>query len=275
MSKFQFDFKETHLAHMLGNNQQYDRWYDALEVWLPKYEITTRLRVASFVAQTAHESQNYTRLEENLNYRWTTLREVFWKYFPTDELAKKYAHKKQAIANRVYGNRMGNGSEASGDGYKYRGRGLIQVTGKNNYTEFAEFADMSVEDTFDYLTTYEGAVHSACWYWHTRNLNRWADIADQVELTKRINGGDNGLKDRIYHFEKNMSILGASAAEILTTLRRGSQGPAVRDIQRALKIDVDGDYGPKTESAVRAFQKSNGLVVDGIAGPVTLSLLLG
>ena len=176
---------------------------------LPDYEIDTIPRVAAFLAQTAHESGNYKFLKENLNYRATSLRKVFPKYFPTDALANKYAHNQAAIANRVYGNRMGNGPEESGDGFRYCGRGLIQLTGKNNYVKFAESIDTPVEEIPDYLATFEGAIQSACWFWEENNLNRWADQGDILTLTRRINGGTIGLDDRKKHYSHALKVLGS------------------------------------------------------------------
>jgi putative chitinase len=168
--------------------------------------------MAAFIAQCAHESASFAILEENLNYRWTTLRKIFPKYFPTDALAQEYAskpNKAEAIANRVYANRMGNRDEASGDGYKYRGRGLIQLTGRDNYTWFAASLEISAEEAAEYLGTFEGAAQSACWFWETNNLNQWADKGDIKTLTKRINGGYIGLEDRIKHYEHALHVLGA------------------------------------------------------------------
>lgn len=204
------ELMQEQLAELLPNNQNVSEWVDALNNVLPEYEINTPLRVAAFIAQCAHESGNFTRLEENLNYRWQTLRKVFPKYFPTDAIAQEYASrpdKKEAIANRAYGNRMGNGPEESGDGYRYRGRGLIQLTGKNNYTAFAKSLDIPVEEAVEYLETFDGAVQSACWFWDTNNLNKWADEGDMVTLTKKINGGTNGLEDRIKHYKHALKVL--------------------------------------------------------------------
>lgn len=204
------ELTQEQLAELLPNNQNVSEWVDALNNVLPEYEINTPLRVAAFIAQCAHESGNFTRLEENLNYRWQTLRKVFPKYFPTDAIAQEYASrpdKKEAIANRAYGNRMGNGPEESGDGYRYRGRGLIQLTGKNNYTAFAKSLDIPVEEAVEYLETFDGAVQSACWFWDTNNLNKWADEGDMVTLTKKINGGTNGLEDRIKHYKHALKVL--------------------------------------------------------------------
>ena len=113
------------------------------------------------------------------------------------------------IANRVYASRMGNGDEHSGDGFRYCGRGLIQLTGKDNYTRFAESIETPVEDIPEFLATFEGAVQSACWFWETNNLNQWADTDDILTLTKRINGGTIGLEDRKKHYEHAKHVLGA------------------------------------------------------------------
>lgn len=206
---FKFDFTKEKLAQLIPGNPYVDYWFDALEMILPDYDIDTIPRVAAFIAQTAHESGNYKFLKENLNYRATSLRKVFPKYFPTDVLANKYAHNQAAIANRVYGNRMGNGPEETGDGFRYCGRGLIQLTGKNNYVKFAESIETPVEEIPEYLSTFEGAVQSACWFWEENNLNRWADQGDILTLTKRINGGTIGLEDRKKHYAHALKVLGA------------------------------------------------------------------
>jgi putative chitinase len=209
---FTFEFTKDQLAEMIDGNQYVGQWYDALYAILPEYGIDTPQRVAAFVAQCAHESAGFKILKENLNYRAASLRKVFGKYFPTDALAEDYAgraNKQEAIANRVYGSRMGNGDEASGDGYRYCGRGLIQLTGRNNYEAFAESLEMKVEDVPEYLGTFEGAVQSACWFWETNNLNQWADAGDILTLTKRINGGTIGLEDRKKHYEHALHVLGA------------------------------------------------------------------
>ena len=197
------------LAQLIPGNPYVDQWCHALNEILPEYEIDTPQRVAAFVAQCAHESGGFKFLTENLNYKAASLRKVFPKYFPTDELAVAYANQPAKIANRIYGNRMGNGDEASGDGFKYCGRGLIQLTGKDNYTWFAASLDMGLDEVVEYLQTFEGAVQSACWFWETNNLNQWADKDDILTLTKRINGGTIGLEDRKKHFEHAKHVLGA------------------------------------------------------------------
>ena len=190
-------------------NPYINQWHEALDQLLDDYNINTPLRVAHFVAQCAHESGNFVFIKENLNYKAASLQKVFSKYFPTAELAAQYANKPERIANRVYANRMGNGDEASGDGWLYCGRGLIQLTGKDNYTFFAGSLDISVEEAAEYLATVEGAAQSACWYWEQNNLNRFADANDTKGLTRAINGGYIGLEDRISHTEHALHVLGA------------------------------------------------------------------
>lgn len=189
-------------------NKHIEHWYECFEQLLPDYEINTPQRVAAFIAQCAHESGNFVFIEENLNYKAASLRKVFPKYFPTDELAAQYANKPQMIANRVYANRMGNGDEASGDGWKYRGRGLIQLTGKTNYTWFAASLEISPEEAAEYTQTFEGAAQSACWFWETNKLNNEADKGDIKTMTRKINGGFIGLDDRIKHYNHALHVLG-------------------------------------------------------------------
>jgi putative chitinase len=164
-------------------------------------------RAAGFVAQIAHESGGFNFVKENLNYGATGLATTFKKYFPTEADAKPYERQPEKIANRVYANRMSNGDEASGDGYRFCGRGLIQLTGRNNYTKFAADLGISVEDTVAYLETPAGAVSSAGWFWDQNNLNQYCDKNDFVTLTKRINGGTIGLEDRQHHYQLALQLL--------------------------------------------------------------------
>lgn len=209
MSGFTFDFTKDHLKEMIGKNAYLDYWWDAIYEILPEYDINTPERVAAFIAQCAHESGGFKFLKENLNYKAASLRSVFPKYFPTDDLAKAYEKRPEKIANRVYANRMGNGPEESGDGWRYCGRGLIQLTGKNNYTFFAGSLEIPLEECSEYLETFEGAVQSACFFWDQNGLNKWADAKDILTLTKRINGGTIGLEDRQKHYNHALHILGA------------------------------------------------------------------
>ena len=186
-----------------------DHWVKALNQLLPDYEINTPKRVAAFVAQCAHESGGFRFLSENLNYKAESLMKVFPKYFQDMGTAKSYEKQPAKIANKIYGNRMGNGDEASGDGFKYRGRGLIQLTGKTNYEWFAASIEVNPEEASAYLETFEGAAQSACWFWESNNLNQYADKDDILTMTKRINGGTIGLEDRIKHYEHAKLVLGA------------------------------------------------------------------
>lgn len=179
----------------------------ALNNCLPRYDITTVDEVAAFLAQCGHESLDFTHVEENLNYSADALERVWPSRFPNAETAALYARNPQKIANKVYASRMGNGDEASGDGWKYHGRGAIQLTGHNNYAAFANHAGMSIDDVPAYLVTVTGAVESACWFWSTNGLNAYADRDDIVGLTKRINGGVVGLDDRTSRFDRCLAAL--------------------------------------------------------------------
>lgn len=182
------------------NNNLYkvkcEEYIDALNKVLPENDIDTPLRVAHFLAQIIHESGHLRYNSENLNYSASALKSVFKKYFPTDELANQYARQPEKIANRVYANRMGNGNEASGDGWKMRGRGLIQLTGYDNYKKCGEYFNIDLIKTPDLLLVPEYSIKSACWYWNTRKLNDLADKDDIVSITKKVNGGLNGIESR-------------------------------------------------------------------------------
>jgi putative chitinase len=205
----EFILSKTQLAQLLPGNPYLDYWYHALEQALPDYDINTPSRVAAFVAQCAHESGGFKFLQENLNYKAESLCRVWPKYFPNIDVARQYEKKPEKIANRAYGGRMGNGPEESGDGWKFCGRGLIQLTGRGNYQAFADSIETPIEDLPAYLATFEGAVQSACWFWESNNLNQWADKGDILTLTKRINGGTLGLEDRKKHYEHALHVLGA------------------------------------------------------------------
>lgn len=173
-------------------------WVELVNKYTNKYDITTKKQLAMFLAQCVHESAGFATLVENLNYSQEGLLKTFPKYFPTAALAASYARKPVAIASRVYANRMGNGNEASQEGHKYRGRGCIQCTGKDNVTACSQFIfnDTRLVDNPDWLATPEGAMASACWFWSSNNLNKFADVGDIVGCTRRINGGTIGLAHR-------------------------------------------------------------------------------
>jgi putative chitinase len=204
-----FILTQQQLAQFLPGNPYLDHWYHALEQALPDYDINTPTRVAAFLAQCAHESGGFKFLKENLNYKAESLSRVWPKYFKDPVIAKQYAHNQEMIANRAYGGRMGNGPEASGDGWKFCGRGLIQLTGRSNYQSFADSIETDINDIPEYLQTFEGAVQSACWFWENNNLNKWADAGDVEKMTKIINGGTLGLEDRKKHYQHALHILGA------------------------------------------------------------------
>ena len=175
-----------------------------------KFGINTGLRLAHFLAQAGHESGGFKIVNENLNYSAKGLQGIFKKYFPSEAIALDYAKKPQKIANRVYSGRMGNGNEASGDGYKFRGRGYIQLTGRDNYTAFGKSIGVAIEENPDLVAT-QYALASAAWFWSKNGLNKIADTgatdAAVTMITKRVNGGTIGLADRIKHFKEYYSLL--------------------------------------------------------------------
>jgi len=175
-----------------------------------KFEINTPLRLAHFLAQCGHESGQFKIVNENLNYSAKGLLGIFKKYFPTDDKAKLYERKPEKIANLVYASRMGNGPETSGDGYKYRGRGYIQLTGKDNYTAFGKAINENIQDTPDLVAT-KYPLLSAAWFFNKNGLHKLADKGANAEVvtmvTKRVNGGVIGLADRIKHFNEYYDLL--------------------------------------------------------------------
>ena len=271
---------KDHIIHILHGNADAAAWADAALEILPRYEINTPNRIAGFFAQCGHESMNFTALSENLNYRAETLEKLFSKYFSkAGRNATDYAKQPEKIANVIYGGRMRNTEE--GDGWRFRGRGVIQLTGRDNYTSFGLTIDMTAEQVIDYVTTKKGALESACWYWKSRNINAACDENDIVKMTKLVNGGTIGLEDRRKHYEQALAVIGGAvpapiinAAAIPGVLKKGSTGEAVKRMQSELGLEDDGVFGPGTEAAVKKWQASNGLAVDGIVGPKTLAKLL-
>ena len=202
-------FTEDAVRQLIPKVKNFDEWYNNLLNILPEYDIDTPKRVAAFMAQCGHESGGFTLMQENLNYSAKGLRGTFGKYFPNDDIAKQYERKPEKIANRVYSNRMGNGPEESGEGWYFRGRGIVQITGKNNYTKCSQslFESNVLVENPDLLLETEYAIHSACWFWSAARLNELADIGDMKTMTKRINGGFIGLEDRIHHYNHAIEIL--------------------------------------------------------------------
>jgi putative chitinase len=183
---------------------------DSIPEVASKFGINTPLRVAHFLAQCGHESGGFKVTSENLNYSAKGLAGIFKKYFPTEAAATPYARQPQKIANKVYANRMANGSEASGDGYKFRGRGYIQLTGRDNYTQFGKAIGEDIASNPDKVSS-QYALLSAAWFWSKNGLNKLADggAGDTVvtSITKRVNGGTIGLADRIKHFKEYYHLL--------------------------------------------------------------------
>jgi putative chitinase len=276
---------EAQLAAMLPTNKDIKAWCEELNKALPKYEITTDQRIAGFISQCAHESMDFNALSENLNYREETLNKVFPRYFgPGKRNAAEYARNPEKIANYVYMDEFRTsklGNVQPGDGWRFRGRGLKQLTGRDNYTRFAKDYNMTAEQAAEWLETKEGALASALWFWNTNKLNTIADTGNVAALTKKINGGDIGLADRQARYAKAMAALGGKidavapvTSAVAETLRRGSKGEAVKKMQAKLGLAADGDFGPGTEAALKKWQAANGLTADGVAGPKTLAKLL-
>ena len=198
MSKFEFNFTEDQVIELLHGNNEANQWYEAMEEILPYYEINTVNRVAGFLAQCCHESANFRITQENLNYSSKALDAVFGKYFVrAGRDSKPYHRQPEKIANIVYANRMDNGDTASGDGWRFRGRGVIQLTGRHNYTKFGETLGYTAEQAIKYIKTKKGALESACWFWKTNNINKYCDSQDIIRMTKRINGGTIGLNQEL------------------------------------------------------------------------------
>ena len=189
------------------NEDIIQKYVDPLNAVLQFYEINNKQRISMFLAQVGHESGGLRTIKENLNYSADRLKVIFPKYFRNVDTSE-FAKNPEKIANRVYCSRMGNGDENSGDGYRYCGRGLIQLTGKSNYTAFATDMEMSLDEATEWLKTEEGAAWSAGWFWDSRELNKWADEGDVLTVTKKINGGTIGLADRESHYEAALEIFG-------------------------------------------------------------------
>ena len=274
---------------MIKRNKNAEEWYEAAVPLFEEYKINTPNRIAGFMAQCAHESADFTRLEENLNYSEKALNGVFGRYFGKGKRdAADYARKPEKIANYVYqdefrSKRGAMGNVNDGDGWRFRGRGIKQLTGRNNYTAFGKTVRMTAEEAAEYVATPKGAIESACWFWKTNKLARWADKGDNVGLTKKINGGTIGLDDRNKRWNAALKILGGeipasapkSKSSSVRTLRKGMKGEDVAKMQKAIGVGADGDFGFGTLTAVKKWQKLNGLTADGIVGPATQSKMFG
>ena len=279
---------------MIPKNREPEAWYENVVDMFKKYDIMTTNRIAGFMAQCAHESADFTALEENLNYSEKALNSVFGRYFgPGKRDAAEYARQPEKIANYVYQDEFRSaagqmGNTQPGDGWKFRGRGIKQLTGRNNYTAFGKSVGMTADEAAEYVATKKGALESACWFWATNKVDRFADADDIVGMSKKINGGTIGLDDRKARYARAKAILGGSTVSApqksaaapskvteLRTLRRGMKGDDVARMQKALGVEADGDFGPGTVAVVKKWQRANGLEPDGIVGPRTQAKMFG
>lgn len=267
---------------MIPTNPEPEAWYEEVVDMFRKYDIITPNRIAGFMAQCAHESRDFTALEENLNYSADALYRVFGRrYFKSKAHAQQYHRQPEKIANYVYmdenrSKRGALGNVYPGDGWKFRGRGIKQLTGRNNYEAFGRSVGLTAEQAADYVATKKGALESACWFWSTNNIDHYADADDIVGMSKRINGGKIGLNDRIARYAKAKQILTGEVSEqrvqkrnTARILRRGMRGSDVKRVQKVLGITADGIFGFGTATAVKKWQRANGLTPDGIVGPQT------
>ena len=277
---FKFDFQEW-MAEELIHRDDWKEWYDSMCEILPLWGVDTIERVAGFIAQCGHESGGFRVLSENLNYSAKALNTIFPKYFRrAGRDANEYHRQPEKIANVIYANRMDNGDASSGDGWTFRGGGILQLTGRYNYTQFGKAVEKTAEEAVEYVRTKKGALDSACWFWDENNINDYCDRQDIVGMTKRINGGTIGLEDRKKHYIHALDVLGGDYEEpevdYKQTIKQGSRGPLVVEVQEKLDINpADGIFGPGTARIVKEWQLKNGLTADGIVGPKTLGKLLG
>lgn len=214
------------------------QFIEPLNTYLPQAGITTTEQITAFLSQTGHESAEYNTTEENLNYSKANLLKTFKKYY-TPALAALHANRPIEIGSYVYGNRLGNGSPATRDGWTYRGRGLIQLTGKSNYRDCGAAIKVDLIANPDYAATGQGAVQTACWFWTTRNCNEFVTLETIEKLTRRINGGLNGLQHRRELYERIYPIIKRKFEHVSKV--DPDSGPIVDEIQ--------GEEGPpKSES---------------------------
>lgn len=267
---------------MIPTNREPEVWFKIAVDFFERYDITTKNRIAGFMAQCAHESRDFQSLEENLNYSINTLLKVFPRYFgPGKENPAEYAKNPQKLANYVYMdiNRSKNGALGNtqpGDGWRFRGGGIKQLTGRNNFTAFGKDMGMTAEEAADYVRTKKGAFESACWFWKRNNIARFADSDDIDGMSRVINGGKIGLEDRRRRYSEAKLIIDNQTAmnEQAVVLKRGSTGNLVKQVQLALKIGPDGTFGPGTEMAVKSWQRTNKYISNGILDSKQLKHLL-
>ena len=275
------NLSQKNFSKGIPTNKEPEIWRGFAAEYFDQYGINTNLRIAGFLAQTAHESSDYTRYIESTNYSWERLVAVFGRrYFPTDAFAKTFDRNPKKIANYVYNDntpartsKLGNTQE--NDGWNFRGSGLIQLTGRSNISLFANSISMSAEDAAVYCRTKRGAMHSACWFWDRRGINKYADAQDIVGMSKAVNGGTIGLTDRTNRWN---SLKGLSFIEgEYPTLSKGARGDLVKQVQINLGFtgkDADGIFGNKTLNSIRAWQKALGVSVTGTLTSEQVKLIL-
>ena len=207
---------EDQVLGIMPRAPQIAAWLPPINEAIERFSISSPPRAAAFLAQVAHESGELTRLVESLSYTAPRLMKVWPKRFPTLEKATEYERNDQKLANYVYAKRMGNGDEITGDGWRYRGRGLIQLTGRGNYAKAGQGIGLALDQSPELLEQPRGAALSAAWFWASRGLNELADdqnddddIEDFVMITVTINGGKAGLAERMRYWEKAKEVLGA------------------------------------------------------------------
>jgi len=293
------------LKKVINRNPDYEEWARLLTESLSANDITDHDEVLAFIAQCAHESNQFRALEENLNYSKTALKRVFKKYFSADEY-EEFARNPERIANRVYANRLGNGPESSGDGWKFRGHGVIQLTGRSNITKFGKSVGKSPDETLAFLETKEGALAGAVWFWKENKLSRYVDNFES--LTRKINGGLNGYDDRLSYLKKAQDAFPSTfwmeieepedpkdvmvsriikdeetktyrvtifdAKPKIRLFHKGENVSIFKRILRFLGFDIDTDndlYDKKTFNAVRDIQKKDNKLMTGIMDENTWS----
>ena len=282
--------KTKFMKELFPNSKNIDEIVDSLNKILPEYNIDRPKRIAMFLAQTGHESGGFRVFEENLNYSAKALELLFSKYFKNKD-TNYYARRPEKIANIIYSNRMGNGDELSGDGWKYRGRGAIQITGRHNYELLSRDCNIDAVIHPDMLLEVNNSILSAVWYWNKHDLNSYADLNDIKGSTRKINGGYNGLEDRITKYKKILKYLTSEDIDIIGldleeefnnihdinddnnidgVLRLGSTGNSVKVLQRILSLEITGNFDQEMEKFVKLWQRMHNLEADGIVGPKTL-----
>lgn len=257
------------------------------QAYLAQYGIDTPRRVSHFLGQCATETAGFTRLEENLYYTTAARLKAVWpSRFPTPASAAPYLRNPQALANKVYGGRLGN--TGPNDGWLHRGSGCKQTTGKANYQAVEKDTGLPVVSKPEMLRRFPEALQSACIYWRDNRLNRFADGDDIVALTKAIQGGSGGLADRRIYTDRAKRVAWAVDGTVMPApspkpsrgplLRIGARGEAVTDAQQLLaahgyEVLVDGKFGQGTDNIVRAFQEDRGMMADGVIGSATWTAL--